>query len=339
MNLRVTGIAGLIPADNVDAVTLNLTAAGPTAPGYLTVYPTGSTFPPVSNLNFVAGQTIPNHVMVGVGSGGQITIFNADGNTHVIVDIVGWFGTELAPMGAGLSLSTNSVRILDTRADVPLDGGSVRELVIPNAVRFLFVAAVMNVTVVNPKAPGFLTVFPTGTSLPNTSTNNFVAGETLPNLVTVKIGAAGSVTFFNGSDGPIDLVVDLQGSWSPPVSIPGFVFKPIPGGPQRIFDTRVTPGRPISGHQTIIANRPNVPDGVSFVLNATATGPTASGFVTVYPAISALPGVSNLNFQPGQTVANQVIPGLMGTTANIYVYNDVGSTHVILDVFGSLSNY
>jgi hypothetical protein len=196
----------------------------------------------------------------------------------------------------------------------------------------------MNVTVVNPKAAGFLTVFPLGATLPNASTNNFVAGQTLPNLVTVKIGTQGSVTFFNGSDGPIDLVVDLQGTWSPPVSIPGLVFKPVPGGPQRIFDTRLTANGPIRARQTVIATRPNIPDGVSFILNATATGPTANGFVTVFPSISGLPEVSNLNFQTGQTVANQVIPGLIGTS-NIKIYNDVGSTHVILDVFGSLSTY
>jgi hypothetical protein len=252
---------------------------------------------------------------------------------------VGWFGTELAPMGAGLSLSTNSVRILDTRADVPLAAGSVRDLVIPNANLYLFVAAVMNVTVVNPKAAGFLTVFPMGASLPNASTNNFVAGQTLPNLVTVKIGAEGSVTFFNGSDGPIDLVVDLQGSWSPPVSIPGLVFKPVPGGPQRIYDSRVPPGFAIRPHQLVTATRPNIADAASFVLNATATGPTADGFVTIFPTSSGFPASSNLNFQPGQTVANQVIPGLMLPTSNIYVYNDVGSTHVILDVFGSLSTH
>jgi len=303
------------------------------------VYPTGSAFPPVSNVNFVAGQTIPNHVMVGVSANGEITIFNSAGDTHVIVDVVGWFGTDLAPMGAGLSLGFNSVRILDTRDDVPLEAGSVRELVIPNAVKFLFVAAVMNVTVVDPKAPGFLTVFPSATTLPNASTNNFVAGQTLPNLVTVKIGAGGAVSFFNGSDGPLDLVIDLQGTWSPPVSIPGYVFKPIPGGPQRILDTRLAPGRPISGHQNMIANRPNIANAASFVLNATATAPTASGFVTIFPTSSGFPTASNLNFQPGQTVANQVIPGLMLPSANIYVYNDVGSTHVILDVFGSLSTY
>ena len=120
------------------------------------------------------------------------------------------------------------------------------------------------------------------------------------------------------------------------MSIPGTVFKPNPGGPQRIYDSRVTPGRPIGPKGIIIATRPNVPGASSFVFNATATGPTATGFVTVYPAVSALPGVSNLNFQPGQTVANQVVPGLMGT-GNYAIYNDVGSTHVIIDVFGSLS--
>jgi hypothetical protein len=301
------------------------------------VYPTGSAFPPVSNVNFDAGQTIPNHVMVGVGTDGTITIFNSDGNTHVIVDLVGWFGTELATMGAGFVFaSTSPVRILDTRAEARVEAGGIRNLVIPNASTYLYVAAVMNVTVVNPGASGYLTAFPTGASLPNASTNNFVAGQTLPNLVTVKIGTSGSVTFYNASDAPLDLVVDLQGMWSPPISTPGGVFKPIPGGPQRIYDSRVAPGRPLAAKAIVIATRPNVAGASSFVFNATATGPTAAGYVTVYPWVSPLPGVSNLNFHPGQTVANQVVPGLMGN-GNFAIYNDVGSTHVIIDVFGSLS--
>ena len=257
ITIKVTNIAGLVPANNVDAVTLNLTAVEPTLPGYLTVYPAGSAFPPVSNVNFAAGQTVPNHVMVGVSPTGEITIFNSDGNTHVLVDVVGWFGSELAAMGAGfVFIAATPMRILDTRADVRLAAGAVRDLVIPGASTFLYVAAVMNVTVVNPAASGFLTVFPKGDALPNASTNNFVAGQTLPNLVTVKIGAAGSVTLYNGSSDTIDLVVDLQGSWSPPVSIPGTVFKPNPGGPTRIYDSRISPARPLAARQTVIVPKP-----------------------------------------------------------------------------------
>jgi hypothetical protein len=45
-------------------------ATGPTNSGFLTVWPTGASQPTVSNLNFVAGQTVPNLVKVGLGTNG-----------------------------------------------------------------------------------------------------------------------------------------------------------------------------------------------------------------------------------------------------------------------------
>ena len=40
------------------------------------------------------------------------------------------------------------------------------------------------------------------------------------------------------------------------------------------------------------------------VANLTVTAPTAGGYLTAYPPDTTRPGVSNLNFNSGQTVAN-----------------------------------
>jgi hypothetical protein len=48
--------------------------------------------PVASDLNFVGGQTVPNLVVVKVGTDGKINIFNAFGSAHVVVDVVGWYG-------------------------------------------------------------------------------------------------------------------------------------------------------------------------------------------------------------------------------------------------------
>ena len=47
--------------------------------------------PNASDLNFVAGQTVPNLVVVKVGAGGQISFTNAAGSTDLIGDVVGYF--------------------------------------------------------------------------------------------------------------------------------------------------------------------------------------------------------------------------------------------------------
>jgi hypothetical protein len=88
LNVTVTGI-GEVPATTVAGVVLNVTATDSTNVSFITVYPTGAAFPAVSNLNFGPNQTIPNHVTVGVGTNGQITVYNEAGSVNVIVDVVG----------------------------------------------------------------------------------------------------------------------------------------------------------------------------------------------------------------------------------------------------------
>nr|MBA3321739.1 hypothetical protein [Pyrinomonadaceae bacterium] len=59
--------------------------------GFITLYPSGASQPTVSNLNYVAGQVVPNAFTVGLGSGdGAFNIF-ASSSTHFIVDIAGYF--------------------------------------------------------------------------------------------------------------------------------------------------------------------------------------------------------------------------------------------------------
>jgi hypothetical protein len=44
-----------------------------------------------SDLNWVAGQTVPNLVVVKLSALGKIDITNAFGTTNVIVDVVGYY--------------------------------------------------------------------------------------------------------------------------------------------------------------------------------------------------------------------------------------------------------
>jgi len=74
------------------ALALNVTAVGPTADSYLTVFPTGGTAPTASNLNFVANQApVPNAVTVAVAADGRISFYNNGGNVNVIADVVGYY--------------------------------------------------------------------------------------------------------------------------------------------------------------------------------------------------------------------------------------------------------
>src|ERR1700737_3704569 len=112
IDVQVMG-QGNVPS-TASAVVLNVTATNTTAASYLTVYPTGAVQPVASNLNWVAGQTIPNLVEVGLGAGGKVTVYNAAGHVDVLFDVAGYVATGL-PAGQGLYTPLVPTRILDTR--------------------------------------------------------------------------------------------------------------------------------------------------------------------------------------------------------------------------------
>ncbi|MFZ4811864.1 MAG: NHL repeat-containing protein, partial [Ilumatobacteraceae bacterium] len=106
LEVQLTGNAG-IPGSGVGSVVLNVTAVNPTAGGFVTVYPCG-TRPGTSNLNYTSGQTVANTVITPVSAAGKVC-FYAEGTTHLIADLSGWF-----PTGQGLN-SSGASRLFDTR--------------------------------------------------------------------------------------------------------------------------------------------------------------------------------------------------------------------------------
>jgi len=90
--LQVTGREGV--RNDATAVVMNVAVAGPAAAGYATVWPCDAVRPTVSNLNFRAGDTVPNLVSVKLSSTGTVCVF-ADATTDVIADVAGFFTNQL----------------------------------------------------------------------------------------------------------------------------------------------------------------------------------------------------------------------------------------------------
>jgi N-acetylneuraminic acid mutarotase len=89
--VQLTGRGG-IPSSGVSAVAINLTATAPTAAGYLTAFPDGTTRPTASTLNYARSQTIANMVTIPVGSNGAIRLYNGSaGTVHYVGDIAGYY--------------------------------------------------------------------------------------------------------------------------------------------------------------------------------------------------------------------------------------------------------
>ena len=238
-------------------------------------------------------------------------------------------------------------RLLDTRTGVgapPYAVGPQGMITVPIAGRagipLSATAVAMNVTATETSGDGYLTVFPAGIARPLASSLNWRAGETVPNLVFVSIGALGSVSLYN-SAGTTQLVADVSG-WlgTPSVGATDGLWNPVL--PARTLDTRIGLGAPSaspigpgSALTLQISGRGGVPGaGVSAVaLNVTATNPTAASYLTVYPAGGTLPLASNLNFILGQTVPNRVVVPV-GASGAVSIFNFLGAVDVIADVSG-----
>ena len=87
LEVDVTGRFG-VPDDGVGAVILNVTAVAPLGNGHVTVYPCGDR-PLTSNLNYLAGRTVPNAVLAPVSPDGTVC-FSSFAATHLVVDISGY---------------------------------------------------------------------------------------------------------------------------------------------------------------------------------------------------------------------------------------------------------
>ncbi|WP_405675350.1 hypothetical protein OG848_46305 [Streptomyces canus] len=109
--LPIPSVAG-IPAADISAVVANVTVTQPTAGGHVTVYPdNGASVPTASNLNFTAGQTVPNLVTVPVDGGGVVFHNGSSGTVHLLMDLQGFYGRG----GSGFK-PVSPARVLDTRS-------------------------------------------------------------------------------------------------------------------------------------------------------------------------------------------------------------------------------
>ena len=212
MQLPVTGRGGVRPL--AVAAELNVTVTEASGAGFLTVYPCDQPRPVASNVNYIAGQTVANAVYAKLDPAGFVCIY-AKTSTHVVVDV-----NAYAPATSFLTGLTPA-RVLETRSGLPTVDGLFADTG-RLATRTPFVlqvggrggvpadaaAAVLNVTVTEPTAQGFMTVYPCDQPLPLASNVNFAAGATVANVVVAKLAANGTVCLY--SSAPTHSAIDVD---------------------------------------------------------------------------------------------------------------------------------
>ena len=301
--VTVTGTTTGVPS-NATAVVGNLTAAGATAASFLTVYPAGATQPTASNLNFgvqKAGQAIANRVTVGIGTGGQIEIFNHAGTVNVDFDVDGYYG----PTGSYF-VPITPVRVADTR--VSMDGSAIAAgtseafnlATVASGIPASATAVATNDTVVAGAANGFLTEYPTSAAtVPVASDVNWTANGIVPNFTIADTAGTGFVEVYNGpasGGATVNLVIDAFGYFTtaaPIITIAASAASVVPGGTSTIT-------------ATVISSTFGFPDAVLFTESGTC-GTFPGAATSVAGSVASSGASASTTYTAGTTAGACVI--------------------------------
>ncbi|HEV7810010.1 MAG TPA: carboxypeptidase-like regulatory domain-containing protein [Candidatus Limnocylindrales bacterium] len=344
----VAGV-GTIPADAV-AVTGNVTAVGQTAAGYLALTPVSTANPTSSTINVPIGDVRANNFTVPLAGNGKLAVVwkGAGGSkSHVVVDITGYF---LAEDTNATYAPLSPVRVMDTRPATHIGTPTTLAANVPQTLSVAgahgipadAVAVTGNLTVVGQTLAGYVSITPSATSSPTTSTLNFPVGDVRANGVSAQLNGSGDLSVvYKAPSGSANVILDITGYYSPDPG--GLLFYPVPPG--RAMDTR--PGVLATGltgafganapREVAVAGRAEVPlDAAALTGNLTVTGQTAAGYAAITTVSTASPTTSTLNFPVGDVRANGVTVPLDVDGGLWLVYKAGGgkTTHLIFDVTG-----
>lgn len=368
--LQIAGTQGL-PSSGITAVALHVTAVDTTGSGYVAVDPDGTTGG-ASLLNFGADQTVSNSVIVPVAADGKIDLtvsgVNSSVRADLIADVTGYFTGTTA---SGYT-SVAPARLLDTRSGLgaaksAVQGGHHITLTIAGADGGALpasgiTAVSLNLTAVDGTGSGYVTAYPDaeGSTPPASSNLNYLAGQVVASTAIVPVGTDGKIDLYVGGSTAqtVDLIADVQGYYSA-----SGTAAYVPVDPVRAIDTRKS-GGPLAQDDGTVTFDPlnlnsgtvsitlpngtgvldyNLPtDAAAWDFNLTAVQGTAHGLITAYPVLSAstpVPAVSNLNYGPGQTVANfaQVTGGTADPWQSSVSFTNSqahGTVQLISDLYG-----
>ncbi|MFT3855276.1 MAG: hypothetical protein QM733_21460 [Ilumatobacteraceae bacterium] len=318
----VVPLAADVPAGS-SAVAVNLTVADQRGAGYLTAYPCDRARPDTSSLNYDRGDPVSGFTLVRVDDSAQLCIFTF-ATTQVVVDVVGAFVPA-----QGLSMTAvGPTRIADTRADsaTPLPAGTTTQV----DTGVTDAAVMVNLTVDDPRAPGYLTAWACDDPKPGTSNLNYTPSQSpVPNAAIVTLGSSGKLCVFNSS--ATQVIVDLTATFT---SGPGAQFQP--ANPTRVLDTRSGQGgwlgRMGSGQTITVPIAGSA--GQTVVGTLTVADPAGTGFLTAWSGAGAAPGTSNLNYVNRVNRANLAVSEVGADGQFRLSMGGQGNAAVLYDVTG-----
>lgn len=299
---------------------------------------------------------LPNNDWISIvsgasGSGAGSVSFSAGPNISGAsrsgsISIAGVTFTITQDAGGGQFFPVTPCRVVDTRNAIgPLGGPklaahSTRSFPVPQSpcnIPANAIAYAINVTVVPVGTLGYLTVAPTGGTLPLVSTLNDLSGTIVNNMALAPTGTGGSIDVYVTDE--TDVIIDISGYFSAPNTPGGLLFYPVT--PCRVADTRNAAGAfggpSIAGggvrNFTVSGSACDIPATArAFSLNVTVVPHGPLGYLSLWPADQPQPLVATLNSVRGQVVANAaIIPASADGAISAFVTN---ATDLVLDVNG-----
>jgi hypothetical protein len=358
----VTAGVGLTPATISVATSIN--PAYPYQAVTYTATVTGGTTP-TGTVNFYLGSTTPFPAALSGGTAAMTNAYPSAGNYPISATYSGdshnqgatsaTFDQVIVAAAAAPPLQFVPItpcRVADTRNPPgPLGGpllssGQPRSFPIPQGACGIPATAQaysLNVTAVPTGPLGYLTIWPTGVTMPTVSLLNSLDGRVKANAAIVPAGTSGAVTVvasaYNNLPTLTNVILDINGYFAPPTST-SLAFYPIT--PCRAVDTRNAAG-PLGGpymaagqtrsFPVLSSTTCNLPaNAQAYSLNVTAVPAGPLGYLTVWPTGQPQPAASTLNATTGTIVANAaIVPAGSSGAVSVFVQDN---TDVVLDVNG-----
>jgi hypothetical protein len=350
-----------------DAMRFTVLAAPPGAPTSVTAAPsdgravvTWAAAP--ANGSAITGYTVtasPGGPTIKVGGGtttatlagltnGTAYTFSVTATNLIGTGPVSAASAPVSPVAAGRFVAITPVRVLDTRVGAPANP-TIRTSVGANRTVTFSVAGsgapvpsgatgvVINLTATAGTRSGHVDPASGSSSL-----LNYVAGQNVANLATLRLSPSGTVSLRNVSGGTVHLVADVEGYVRPGTTGGYWVATPR----TRLVDTRhgtpfSTRATALRAHETVtvqvadLVGSPVTAAAVGAALRLTATDSTGAGYLTVSDGRAT--SSSTVNFARGQVVGNIALVPLSATGSVTITNHSGGTVQLVVDLQGELS--
>ena len=303
-----------------------------------------------------AGQTTSVSAIVQLGADGYISVTNSSsGTADVSVTVFGYTQDDDSATAGDTYVGLPYTGVLDTRSgygepqgqgQIPAGGSVTVQVTGLAGVPADAAGAVVYLGAANASQAGWISAYPAGSTDPALRALSYTPGQTVRSLYFGTLPASGQLTLTNHGSAPVDLMAAVQGYLvSPTASEAGSSYDPV--SPQRIADTRFgtggVPATPVPADGSITFTATGIDgipsSGVSAVAaSVAASNPTATGFLSVYPAGGTDPANGAVNFTGGDSQDNDLTAPLVSAvspTGQVTVTNhSSGTVDVIVSGLG-----